>query len=136
MISESDLEIIAGFYELLEATTDSELTPLEMAKEFATAMNQKPDPLMSAYLIDEEYKEWDEAYTYEDHASELKELADLVYVIYGYANVKKWDLDEAVRRVHQSNMSKLGDDGKPIYRQDGKVMKGPNYKKPDLSDLV
>lgn len=44
--------------------------------------------------------------------------------------------DEAVRRVHKSNMSKLGDDGKPIFREDGKVLKGPNYKKPDLSDLV
>lgn len=43
---------------------------------------------------------------------------------------------EAVRRVHASNMSKLGDDGKPIRREDGKVMKGPNYKEPDLSDLV
>jgi predicted HAD superfamily Cof-like phosphohydrolase len=44
--------------------------------------------------------------------------------------------DEAVRRVHKSNMSKLGYDGRPIFREDGKVLKGPNYKKPDLSDLV
>ena len=43
---------------------------------------------------------------------------------------------EAFDRVHQSNMSKLGADGKPIYREDGKVLKGPNYKKPDLSDLM
>lgn len=45
-------------------------------------------------------------------------------------------LKEAFRRVHESNMSKLGEDGKPILREDGKVLKGPNYKKPDLSDLV
>lgn len=45
-------------------------------------------------------------------------------------------LPEAFKRVHQSNMSKLGDDGKPIRREDGKIMKGPNYKAPDLSDLV
>lgn len=45
-------------------------------------------------------------------------------------------IDEAFIRVHKSNMSKLGDDGKPIFREDGKVLKGPNYKKPDLSDLV
>lgn len=44
--------------------------------------------------------------------------------------------DEAFRRVHLSNMSKLGEDGKPIYREDGKVMKGPNYKEPDLEDLI
>jgi len=46
------------------------------------------------------------------------------------------ELNEAFYRVHMSNMSKLGDDGKPIYREDGKVLKGPNYKAPDLSDLV
>jgi len=43
---------------------------------------------------------------------------------------------EAFKRVHESNMSKLGEDGKPIYREDGKVLKGPNYKEPDLGDLV
>jgi len=66
----------------------------------------------------------------------LKELADLVYVCYQYAENLGWDLDEALYRVHQSNMSKLGEDGKPIYREDGKVLKGPNYQPPNLSDLV
>ena len=47
-----------------------------------------------------------------------------------------WDIEQALRRVHRSNMSKLGEDGKPIYREDGKVLKGPNYQPPDLSDLV
>ena len=46
------------------------------------------------------------------------------------------NLDEAKNRVHESNMSKLDEDGKPIYRDEGKVLKGPNYKPPDLSDLV
>jgi len=66
----------------------------------------------------------------------LKELADLVYVCYQYAENLRWDLDEALNRVHQSNMSKLGEDGKPILREDGKILKGPNYKEPNLSDLV
>jgi len=66
----------------------------------------------------------------------LKELADLVYVCYQYAENLRWDLDEALNRVHQSNMSKLGEDGKPILREDGKILKGPNYKEPSLSDLV
>ena len=66
----------------------------------------------------------------------LKELADLVYVCYQYAENMGWLLDEALNRVHISNMSKLGEDGKPIYRDDGKVLKGPNYKPPELSDLV
>ena len=66
----------------------------------------------------------------------LKELADLVYVAYQYATNMGWDLDEALNRVHLSNMSKLDDDGKPIYRDDGKVLKGPNYKPPTLTDLI
>ena len=66
----------------------------------------------------------------------LKELADLVYVCYQYADNMRWDLDEALNRVHISNMSKLGEDGEPIYREDGKVLKGPNYQPPNLSDLV
>ena len=65
----------------------------------------------------------------------LKELADLVYVCYQYAQNMGWLLDEALDRVHKSNMSKLDEDGNPIYREDGKVLKGPNYKPPDLSDL-
>ena len=47
-----------------------------------------------------------------------------------------WDLDEALHRVHESNMSKLDEDGKPIYREDGKVLKGPTYAPPQLEDLV
>ena len=66
----------------------------------------------------------------------LKELADLVYVCYQYAENQQWFLDEALDRVHKSNMSKLDEDGHPIYREDGKVLKGPNYKPPNLTDLV
>ena len=69
-------------------------------------------------------------------ANILKELADLVYVCYQYAANLGWDLDEAMHRVHESNMSKLDDNGKPIYRDDGKVLKGPNYAPPNLEDLV
>jgi len=93
-------------------------------------------------LIVEEFKEFLDAENQlimglRVNASEcLKELADLVYVCYQYAENLGWDLDEALNRVHQSNMSKLGDDGQPIRRDDGKVLKGPNYKEPDLKDLV
>ena len=93
-------------------------------------------------LIVEEFKEFLEAQgMLFMHGSNvqcdcLKELADLVYVCYQYAENMRWDLDGALDLVHQSNMSKLGEDGEPIYREDGKVLKGPNYKPPDLSDLV
>lgn len=69
-------------------------------------------------------------------AALLKELCDLQYVLSGFAVTFGLPFDEAFKRVHESNMSKLGPDGKPVYREDGKVLKGPNYKKPDLSDLV
>ena len=93
-------------------------------------------------LIVEEFKEFLEAdgETWRDNptitANCLKELADLVYVCYQYAENMGWDLDEALHRVHESNMSKLDDKGKPIYRKDGKVLKGPNYAPPNLEDLV
>jgi predicted HAD superfamily Cof-like phosphohydrolase len=97
---------------------------------------------MQKRLIVEEFKEFLEAdqqllYGYARNAEEcLKELADLVYVCYQYAANLEWDLDEAMDRVHQSNMSKLGEDGNPIRREDGKVLKGPNYQPPNLTDLV
>ena len=93
-------------------------------------------------LIVEEFKEFLEADGFmfrtgsTPRAECLKELADLVYVCYQYAENLGWDLDEALHRVHASNMSKLDEDGKPIYRKDGKVLKGPNYAPPNLEDLV
>ena len=93
-------------------------------------------------LIVEEFKEFLDAenqllkdFTV-NSADCLKELADLVYVCYQYAENLGWDLDQALDRVHNSNMTKLGSDGKPIYREDGKVLKGPNYQPPTLTDLV
>lgn len=117
-------------------------SPLDMVKQFANVYGHSLDhfwqkdsrkDLLRLVLVKEEYGEVLEAETAENL---LKELADLVYVAYGYAATFGWDLDEALRRVHASNMSKLGDDGKPIYRDDGKVLKGPNYEPPNLEDLV
>lgn len=66
----------------------------------------------------------------------LKELSDLVFVCYQFAACFGLDLDEALARIYESNMTKLDESGNPIYREDGKVLKGPNYKKPDLTSLV
>ena len=66
----------------------------------------------------------------------LKELSDLVFVCYQFAACYGLDLDEALARVYESNMSKLDENGQPIYREDGKVLKGPNYEPPNLSSLV
>ena len=119
----------------------------EQAKEFRTKYSIKNSPARPnrSYqkdLIVEEFKEFLEAdgflFKHGKNVQEecLKELADLVYVCYQYAENMHWFLDEALNRVHLSNMSKLGEDGKPILREDGKVLKGPNYKPPDLSDLI
>ena len=116
------------------------------AKEFRSKYGLKnssdrPTRAVQQRLIVEEFKEFLEAEgmlfmhgrNHQEHA--LKELADLVYVCYQYAANMGWFLDEALNRVHESNMSKLDEDGNPIYRDDGKVLKGPDYKPPDLSDL-
>ena len=93
-------------------------------------------------LITEEFKEFldAEAMLYRSNLQFpqecLKELADLVYVCYQYAANMGWDLDGAMDRVHKSNMSKLDENGIPILREDGKVLKGPNYKPPNLEDLI
>ena len=97
---------------------------------------------MQRSLIVEEFKEFLDAENqlikgYTVNASEcLKELADLVYVCYQFAANEDWDLDEVMYRVHKSNMSKLDENGQPILRADGKVLKGQNYKPPDFTDLL
>ena len=87
-------------------------------------------------LIKEEVDEVFEAIKESNEAHVLKELVDGVAVCVGMADTYGWDFDTAFKRVHESNMSKLDDDGKPIYREDGKVIKSKNYKAPYLSDLV
>ena len=119
----------------------------QQAREFRKLFNIQNSFSLSARsrqknLIVEEFKEFLEAEgmlfrdAQEFKTDALKELADLVYVCYQYAENIGWDLDEALDRVHRSNLSKLDDDDKPIYREDGKVLKGPNYKPPNLKDLV
>ena len=66
----------------------------------------------------------------------LDAIADSIVVLIGTANALDMDLNEAMRRVFDSNLSKLGDDGRPFYNEHGKVMKGPNFIPPDLRDLV
>ena len=91
---------------------------------------------LATKLIYEEYTEFMDE-NGNSQAALLKELADLVYVCYGYADRFGWDLDEAFRRVHLSNMSKLDPvTGKPIFREDGKILKSSAYNEPNLEDLV
>ena len=87
-------------------------------------------------LIQEELDELKEAIINNDLLEVADALTDLLYVTYGAGHAFGIDLDKCFDEVQNSNMSKLGEDGKPIYNELGKVMKGPNYFKPDLSKFV
>lgn len=124
---------------------------LAMLTEFMTAVDQPVSQgwedvegiILGVNLITEEARELEDAllalgWSDEPDTREAftKELADLLYVCYWTAAKIGIDINEAFRRVHASNMSKLGPDGKPVKRADGKVLKGPNYHAPDLSGVV
>lgn len=87
-------------------------------------------------LILEELKEFGEGIDNKNIISVADALADILYVVYGAGHEFGVDLDSCFEEVHRSNMSKLGADGKPIYREDGKVLKGPNYSPPDLETVL
>ena len=126
------------------------MTPFEMLEEFHKTYGVSIDVPFTKNLIELRLKLMDEelleveqemepfGYTQRkaieliDKKKLTKELADLMYVTIGTATTFGLPLAEVFAEVHKSNMSKLGEDGKPIYREDGKVLKGPNYKEPDL----
>ena len=87
-------------------------------------------------LILEEINELKEAISQNDIKEVADALTDILYVTYGAGHAFGIDLDKCFEEVQNSNMSKLGEDGNPIYNESGKVMKGPNYFKPDLSKFV
>ena len=87
-------------------------------------------------LIKEELDELKEAINKKDIKEVADALTDILYVTYGAGHAFGIDLDKCFEEVQNSNMSKLGIDGKPIYNDKGKVMKGPNYFKPNLSKFV
>ena len=87
-------------------------------------------------LIEEELNELKEAIKNNDIVEVADALTDILYVTYGAGHSFGVDLDECFDEVQRSNMSKLGEDGKPIYNELGKVMKGPNYFAPNLKKIV
>ena len=87
-------------------------------------------------LIREELDEFKEALKNKDILEVADALTDILYVTYGAGHAFGIDLDKCFEEVQQSNMSKLNENGKPIYNESGKVMKGPSYFKPDLTKFV
>tara|TARA_Y100001973_G_C5172338_1_gene319823 strand:+ start:577 stop:969 length:393 start_codon:yes stop_codon:yes gene_type:complete len=114
-----------------------------VAHDQPTALFKASNLALQRNLITEEYKEFQEAHglaflhirDLKRREELLKELADLVYVCFQYAAAAGFELDEALARVHISNMTKLVN-GKPVKNEDGKVVKGPNYQPPYLEDLI
>jgi len=130
---------------------------LEQAQKFREVFNQECLPNISRYgfikkqlwdmqsrLIREEAAEFltaaDECFADPENPKTreevVKELSDLVFVCYQFAATYDIDLDKAMTLVFESNLSKLDEQGKPIYREDGKVLKGPNYQPPKLADCL
>ena len=87
-------------------------------------------------LIEEELEELKDAINNKDLKETIDALIDILYVTYGAGHAFGVNLDKCFEEVQSSNMSKLGEDGKPIYNENGKVMKGPNYFKPNLNQFL
>ena len=92
--------------------------------------------LLRVNLIEEELNELKDAIKNKDLKEAVDALTDILYVTYGAGHAFGVDLDKCFEEVQNSNMSKLGADGKPIYNDEGKVMKGPKYFKPNLSQFL
>jgi predicted HAD superfamily Cof-like phosphohydrolase len=117
-------------------------TPADMVSEYAEVSQQEGTAELYHSLIAEEYEEFaieviSGILGNSPAEDELKEMADLIYVLYGYARVKGYNLDKAVERVHQNNLKRIRqDDGSVSRRADGKIIKNPNTEKVKLDDLV
>lgn len=139
MITHEDIEAFSDSYAYWTEPDNHYATPMEMVKYFKKFTGQDGTPQLYSRLIMEEYDEWKQELLQinGDRTSELKELADLVYVIYGYALSKGWNLDEALYRVHVNNVLRVTQpDGTIKRREDGKIMKRENAPKVRLDDLV
>lgn len=122
------------------------MTNNEKVKEFMTVfgqnVNKKPTlvdhetAMLRLKLIYEEYTELEDAITEKHLVGIADALTDILYVTYGTGLAYGIDLDKCFEEVHRSNMSKLGADGNPLYREDGKVLKGPNYTEPNLKEVI
>lgn len=121
-------------------------TPFELVGDFMEVFGQEVhcEPTLRdrdtqdlrVDLIAEELEELEVALANKDIIEVGDALTDLLYVVYGAGHAFGIDLDECFLEVHESNMSKLDENGHPIYREDGKVMKGPNYFSPNLRAII
>ena len=126
--------------------SSTQITNFEKVGDFMEAFGQEvlyiptmPDFNLSALrldLIEEEVQELRDGLANKSMLEIADALTDILYVVYGAGHAFGLDLDDCFHEVHSSNMTKLGADGRPLYREDGKVMKGPNYREPDLTPFI
>ena len=126
--------------------SSTQITNFEKVGDFMEAFGQEvlyiptmPDFNLSALrleLIEEEVQELRDGLGKKSMLEIADALTDILYVVYGAGHAFGIDLDDCFHEVHSSNMTKLGADGRPLYREDGKVMKGPNYREPDLTKFT
>jgi predicted HAD superfamily Cof-like phosphohydrolase len=122
------------------------ISNFEMVGDFMEAFGQEvlympkmPDTNLAALrldLITEEVQELRDGLGKKSMLEIADALTDILYVVYGAGHAFGIDLDECFNEVHRSNMTKLGEDGRPLYRDDGKVMKGPSYEEPNLEQFL
>ena len=104
--------------------------------KFKSSLSSDKINVLRINLIEEELEELKQAINQKNLLEVADALTDILYVTYGAGHAFGINLDKCFEEVQNSNMSKLGDDGKPIYSEKGKVLKGPNYFKPNLSNLL
>lgn len=117
--------------------------PFSQVEKFLVAFDQTVDTdndqqrVLYAKLVSEEFAEFLQAYFEKDNVEQLDAVCDLIWVLVGYAKSRGWDVEGAFDEVARSNMSKLDPEtGKPIKREDGKVLKGANYFRPELDKYL
>ena len=125
MQSKTNFELVAEFMRAFEQDVHSD-----------TTLREAETRALRYELIREELEELHEAFSAKDIVEVADALADLLYVVYGAGHAFGINLDECFLEVHRSNMSKLGEDGKPVKRFDGKIMKGPGFFAPDLESIL
>lgn len=126
---QKEIRMIRQFTEIFKKYSSSSSNPNLNIPESVLTLRRK--------LIEEETKEVFDAIRDNDLINTGKEISDLIYVVFGLIVELGFDdiIEDIFKLVHESNMSKLDNDGNPILRSDGKIIKGPNYKEPYLNDL-
>jgi len=122
-------DAVTEFQKAFGRFTDVDFSDMEMSSDVAKTFG------LRQALIEEEFYELIKAMNEKNEHNIKKESADLLYVLAGLFVDFGWDMQVIFNRIHQSNMSKLDEDGKPVYRKDGKILKSNRYKEADLSGL-